>query len=204
MTRGLATLGGLPFLVDPSVVQWTFSAKTSTTYTVGGKVVQIYGTKISDMYVSGNFGAGDASAGDTQGWQYQQRYLNQVKKWARQAENSGPPLRFVFSPRSWDMHVYLKAYQGTQGAPAIENTITDFNPAWTLVFFVVSDNTGAVASALKDIYISRLMDGVGWKQSKYNGPSASDVATTLGGNTIQQYIAGQYGDAAAGTATTAP
>lgn len=202
---GMATLGGKPFLIDPSQVQWDFAVKAAEKMTVGGKVVQVFGTKLGDMVVSGSFGFGDRAAGDEAGWEYQSRYLGQVQRWAAQSVNNGAPLRFTFTPRGWDFHVYIKAYSGRQG-PAVGLTPTEFNPAWTLTFFIVEDNTGVIVKATRDIYISRLLNGVGWKQTKYNGPKQEEVDALLSpyGGDIGGYIAAQAGDAASGGDTDAP
>ena len=40
---GVGSLGGIAFTIDPSSVAYHFDVKSSTTNTVGGKVVQVYG-----------------------------------------------------------------------------------------------------------------------------------------------------------------
>lgn len=195
---GRGSLGGVPFLIDPRSAQWDFGMKLAEKKTVGGKVVQVYGTRLGDMVVSGNFGRGDRAAGDEAGWEYQERFLGQVKRWAHQSEQGGPPLHFMFPPRGWDFHVVLKGFRG-RGGSSITHSNTEFNPQWNLIFGIVSDNTGIVVRATMDIYIQRLMDGVGWKQSKYNGPKQSDVDdmfTQAGvdpGN-ITGFMAQQFGE----------
>lgn len=177
-----ATLGGVPFRINPNSVKWTFQMKVSQIETVGGRVVQIFGTELGDMQVSGVFGNGDKSKGDTEGWQDQVRFAERVKAWTEAAQNNGKPLRFVYAPKKWDFHVFIKAYTNPEGR-TVNHDVTTFNPKWTLTLFIVEDRTGVVTKGIQDVYIQRLFDGIGWKQTAYNGPlqeiQSGAVAATI-------------------------
>jgi hypothetical protein len=155
------SLGGLPLRVNPHEVRWNFKMKVADTPTMGGKVIQILGTTLSDLTVSGKFGRGLRDKGDLEGWESELRFRDQVKKWAQQAEESEKPkpLRFTYSPTS--------------------HTVENINPEWQLTLFPVDDGAMRVVDGVKDLYIARLMDGVGWKQSEYNGPTQAEVDQTL-------------------------
>jgi len=47
------------------------------------------------------------------------------------------------------------------------------------------------------------MDGVGWKQTKYNGPKQSDVDALLSPyqGSVEGYLSAQFGQAAAGSSS---
>jgi hypothetical protein len=197
---GVATLGGVPFRIDPDSVSWSFKMKVADRPTVGGKVVQVLGTSLGDMTVTGRFGNGDRALGDVEGWQEQARFLAQVKAWVQEAlDSSGArTLRFVYPPRRWDFRVLIKAYNAPDGGPAVRHDQADFNPGWQLVLFIVEDVAGRVVSGIQDLYIQRLMAGIGWRQSAYNGPTQEQVDATLEpyGGDLSAYLAEQFNQAA--------
>lgn len=164
---GDAMLAGRTFRIDPTSIQWSFRTKANDIPTMGGKVVQVFGTKISDMVLEGSFGVG--------GWQQQEEFLAEMKKLGTdQAINSltsnsdAPPHRFIYPPRGWDFLVYLKAYSSPDGAKAVVLTPENFNPKWRLTLFILESNADLTTVA-HNSYIARLAKGLGWKESAYNG-----------------------------------
>ncbi len=198
---GNASLGGLPFRIDPDSVSWSFAMKVSRRTTVDGVVVQVYGTELGDMTVSGVFGGGDLTQGDQGGWEAQERFRRQVEAWAEDAVATAGvrPLRFLYAPRRWDFQVLVRGYTGAGGGPAVEHANELFNPKWTLTLFVVEDSTRRVIAGIKDLYVKRLMDGIGWKQSAYNGPlTQADVDKVLApyDGDLRGYLIEQFNQAA--------
>lgn len=197
---GTATLGGRRFLVDPSSVSWQFATKTAVTQTVGGQVVQVFGTDLGDMTVSGVFGNGDRARGDHEGWQEQERFRAQVEAWIDgHVVTSGRPLRFLFPARRWDFQVLVRGYTSGQGGEAVQHDPAVFNPSWTLTLAIVQDSTRRVVTGIRDLYLQRLMAGIGWKQSSYNGPmTQAEVDATLApfGGDLKSYLAEQFNQAA--------
>jgi hypothetical protein len=183
----LATLNGVPFRINPESVEWTFSIKSSDVPTVGGKVIQVYGVDLGDMTVTGSFGKG--------GWKSQQRFLERMKliadKQATQMMDRGGrerPQRFVFPAKKWDFLVWLKRYSSPDGAKAVRLHNENFNPKWSLTFQITEDNIG-LKTVIKDAYIARLSRGVGWKQTKWNGPLGyAEVQAILNGTPVQTWL----------------
>jgi hypothetical protein len=180
---GLATLGGIPLVVDPDSVARSFKMKTAQHDTLGGKVIQVFGTSLGDMTVSGSFGVG--------GWQERDQFTAQIKKWIQADIDRArsQPLRFSYPSRAWNFLVHVKAYSGTSGE--FTHSDREINPTWTLVLFIVEDSTGKVVKGIQDLYISRLMDGIGWKQTPYNGPNQAQVDKLLApyGGSVVKYLA---------------
>jgi hypothetical protein len=190
----------VPFRIDPDSVAWSFAMKVSRRKTVGGDVVQVYGTELGDMTVSGVFGFGDRSRGDQNGWEDQERFRRRVEAWVDDsiATAGARPLRFLYSPRRWDFQVLVRGLASAAG-PAVMHANEEFNPRWTLTLFVVEDSTRRVVAGIKDLYITRLMSGVGWKQSAYNGPmTQAEVDKTLApyGGDLRSYLIEQFNQAA--------
>ena len=189
---GQALLDGVPLQIDPDQVQWAYRMKIADTKTLGGKVVQILGTELGDMTVTGVFGAGDRTMGDTEGWQAQQRFAAWIKSMSRTAEKTLLPVRFVYAPRKWDFHVFVKRLD----QEPYENQT--FNPRWNLTLFIVQDNTGTVVKGIRDLYIERLMAGIGWKQTDFNGPRTQGEVDAITGGDLQGYLQGQFEGIASG------
>lgn len=190
---GIASLGGKTFHIDPSLVHWDFAMKVVDTKTVGGKVIQVLGTTLGDMIVTGSF-APVRRRGQTAAWEAEEEFMEQVKDWARETEGetNPAPLRFTYPPRGWDFHVFIKNVSPTRQANE------EFAPKYTLTLFIVEDRTRVVVKGIKDLYIQRLFDGVGWKQTKYNGPSQAEVDSILQGRSIGDYLRDEFNQAAAG------
>lgn len=184
------TFNGVPFLIDPESVAFHFDLKSSQTNTVGGKVVQVWGTYLSNLSVTGSFGLG--------GWQAQSDFLNSMigvvsgqlgTPDGTGAITNGPPVRFTFPPRDWDFMVYLLDYNQPNStlSVALDNSIVNYQ--WELTLFVYQDN-GALqpitqASLLQ--YLQHLSAGLGWVPNQYNNvtgtPTIIPMATTTPGDT---------------------
>lgn len=188
------SLGGTPLKVNPEEIRWNFKMKTRDYKTLGGKVIQVIGATLGDITIQGAHGRGDRSKGDIEGWQGEVRFIRQVEKWADRAANTNntDPLRFTYAPRGWDFQVFVKSISG------IDHTQENFNPRWTMVLFPVDDRSRAIVDGIKDLYLKRLMDGVGWKQTAYNGPTQQEVDDSLAGGSVEQYLAEGYSSAFAG------
>ena len=190
---GVATLGGHTFRVDPTSVSWDFSVTAVDIPAVGGKIVQVLGAKLNDMVVTGSFGVG--------GWREQEAFLEKMKAMASSQfgmtsglVTNGEPLRFQYPPKGWDFLVYLTQYADPRGGrrSVTLDPKTEHAPQWQLTLTIIEDNAGLTKVAT-DAYIARLAEGVGWKQTKFNGPmTAQEVEETMQGRTIEQYLAEQF------------
>ncbi len=161
MAEGFATLGGLSFRVDPEAVSWDFTVKTKVTSTVGGRVIQIFGTKVGDMKVSGSVGVG--------GYADHKRLVDNIKYLAEaQLAEDARPYRFTLPQENLSVDVWIKDIADDQGA-----TITRepglFNQRFTLTFQLADDNA-ELSTIATDAYIARLTQGIGWVPNEYNGP----------------------------------
>lgn len=169
---GDALYDGQPFRLDPSSVQGSFAIQTNSEYTIGGKVVQVYGVQWNDLVVEGSFGAGVFFGGTRDPWRDQLNFLDRMKAIMNRQSvrlSQEEPQRFVWPDRGWDFQVYLKSYSTPDGPLSVTHQPQIVAPKWTLTFFVVTDN-GRLADAIKDDFIERLSKGLGWKQTVYNGP----------------------------------
>jgi hypothetical protein len=195
MATSLVRLGSDFLRTNPNEIRWNFKLKTNDAKTLGGKVIQITGLKISDITVKGQY-APDRREGDKEAWQQELRFRDWVDRMTEATKQGTQTMRFAYAPRGWDFNVFLMSFSPTRIAP--ENIA----PSWEIKLFPVSDSAKAIVDGIKDLYIKRLMDGVGWKQTDYNGPTQSEVDATLApyGGSAQDYLEQGYEDEAYGGA----
>lgn len=190
---GNAVLDGVPFRLDPTSISWDFTVSTNEVKTIGGMVVQIFGAKLGDLVVEGEFGI--------EGWQGQQAFLTrmvalgekQLDRWP--AENN-PPFRFVWPDRGWDFSVWLKSFTEPGSSQSVRASNINFNPKWQLTLFITDDNV-QLKKVSEDAYLQRLFAGIGWQKTGFNGPLGfGEVQAALakaGVNTITEYFNVAYG-----------
>lgn len=169
------TLDG-KILASPDDISWDFKMKTVEIDTLGGKVIQVYGVDTSDLVVTGKFSQRQGSAP----WQERDRMQAQVESWmtSQVVQRSPRPLSFSYPERKWSFKVFVKGFGPASGG-AFSHTNDQFSLDWKLTLFVVDDLTGRVVRGIKDEYLDRLMNGVGWKMSSYNGPTADQIESAL-------------------------
>jgi hypothetical protein len=161
-----ASLAGRVFRINPNSVQWDYVCKIAEKPTIGGMVVQAIGAELGDLVVTGEFGTG--------GWQEQNDFFAHISlKAERQAQFAKrEPERFIFPAKGWDFLVYIKAYTQPGAFSSVVYANEIINPPWQVTLFIVEDNSpikvGTDSAILQ--YLNRLAQGLGWEQTKYNGP----------------------------------
>lgn len=220
---GIASLGGVSFRVNPSQITVDYSVDTCVINTVGGRVVQVYGTTLGDMTVQGLYGEDRTTPQES--WQIAEAFQNRIAELINQqgarpsiAQLSGtdptpmlPPLRFTYSDpkHTWDYNVYIKAFKDINNPEAtIEHVTGKYSYGYSLTLFIVQDNTGQLAKVAQDQFISRLSDGLGWQRTSYNGQmTVADLQNYLTQNspdgTIHGLILQEFNQASQGQLPTA-
>lgn len=183
---GVATLGNHRFRIDPTSIRWDYTIKAREIQTVGGKVVQIFGANLGDMTVTGTFGTG--------GWQEQARFLAAMEAIGdRQAKNTtADPIHFRYPPKGWDFLVYLTAYAQPGASKSVRLSPEITAPQWRLTLLIVEDNSGLKQVAM-DAFLARLAEGIGWKQTIYNGSMTMDEMSKVTGGQTGEYLLKQAG-----------
>lgn len=188
-----ASIGGIPFTINPTSVSWDYSVKSSSDKTIGGKVIQIYGVTMGDLVVTGQFG-NDGVARQRDFYNRLSELVDkQVPSWSKPVARTA---LFEWPEKGWSFNVYIKAFTQTGSPVSIQEDVATHNPRFTLTLFVEDQNTSVMA-AVKDTaashYLSRLTAGLGWKVSQWNGPrNAAELRNALDGATILQSMFGAY------------
>lgn len=209
----LASLGftGGPtvtFRLNPNAISWGFDIHSTVIDTIGGRAVQITGSTLRDLTVTGDLGenrnAGPSPDGlaDHAGvsWRLHEAFVGQcraIMQWqSRDSSTPGlmhPPATFTYPPRNWRWQVYLKSASDTDGQASIEHRTGKFRHGYQLTLFVVQGGSdsltragtsdsiidAAQASAISS-YIARISEGIGWRQSTFNGGLADTGASDKG------------------------
>ncbi len=190
---GEATLNGVPFRVDPSAISWPFAVKTKAIKTIGGKVVQVFGTSVGDLTVSGTFGKG--------GRQEQLAFLDRMKKLGDDQMDRFPlvspkPYRFIWPSRGWDCKVWLRSYSEPGSESSVDERTDNVSPRWQLTLFVASDNLD-LKKVAADSFLARLAEGIGWKETRYNGPldfaAVEEALGQMGVTNVRDYLGVAFG-----------
>lgn len=192
------TLGGAGLRVNPNEMRWNFKMKVADQAAVGGKVIQILGVTMSDITLRGQFSR-DKSMGDRDATDAAERFRLRMRNIAARSmdDSTSAPVRLTYPPRGWDFEVYVKSIT------PVDLSVETFAPLWELVLFPFGEGSNKVVKGVKDLYIKRMMDGIGWKQTSYNGPMTQAlVDETLGGESVEQYLGNQMGEAFAGSGDT--
>ncbi|MGW7100387.1 hypothetical protein [Streptomyces sp. NPDC054838] len=193
----------LTFRIDPSSIDWGFDIHTSVTHTVGGRVVQITGATLRDMTVTGYLGenrtAGPSRDGieDHMGvsWRLHESFIANcraiMKHQSRDSSTPGKmhsPAVFNYPARDWRWQVYLKSVEDIDGQASIEHRTGKFSHGYRLTLFIVragsdslvtAGSSGSAIDAAQEraiaSYIARISEGIGWRQSEYNGGLADST-----------------------------
>lgn len=194
----MANLGGVPFRINPSQVNWTYEADVAVIPTVGGRVVQVFGVTMGDMTIQGLFGHDRQKNIDS--WRLAEAFQKRIASMVDQqsaipsmAQLAGddptpmhPTVRFVYNDmaeasarglpgHNWDFNVYIKALKdATDPGSTIVHKTGKYSYGYSLTLFIVQDNTGKLAEVAKNSFIDRLSNGLGWKRTAYNGGMSTD------------------------------
>lgn len=190
------------FRINPSSIDWGFEIHTSVTNTVGGRVVQITGATLRDMTLVGYLGEDhDAGASPDRipdhagaSWRLHEAFLAKCRavmeyqsRDSREHGKMHEAAVFNYPDRGWRWRVYLKEVADVDGQASIEHRTGKFSHGYRLTLFLISgysDTLIKAGSSLTNMdtaqekaiasYIKRISEGIGWRQSEYNGGLADE------------------------------
>lgn len=189
----------ITFRINPSSIDWGFEIHTSVTQTVGGRVVQITGATLRDVTITGYLGemrnAGPSPDGNKDhagaSWRLHEAFITQCRAiMEHQSRDSTTPGKMMHEPavfnypaHGWRWNVYLTEVADSDGQASIEHRSGKYSHGYKLTLFVVQGGSDSLVTAgtsknavdaaqEKAIasYIARISEGIGWRQTEYNGP----------------------------------
>lgn len=182
-----ASLNGVSFRNNPTALSWDYSVKLASIKTIGGKVTQLYGTKMGDLTIAGQF----ASIEEQDEWF--RRVKTIIDSHAPTNSNPRPnPVRFFWPERRWDFMVYVKSFRQEGASTSVSASNDVFAPKWNMTMMVDSDNGDilrVVQQSAEAAYLRRITAGLGWQQTEWNGPLRDDeFQQVLQGRGVLQYL----------------
>ena len=178
-------------------MEFNFEILTNVVETIGGRVIQVIGSYLDDLKVTGSFGQ-DHSTPDGVSWRQAEAFLLLIQKImeaqsadANQQALMSPPAVFTYPPKGYRFNCYVKALDDADNpGTSIVLTPGKFNQRYQLTLFIVQDSStqlvqagssgdiiGAQSEAAVAAYMARISDGIGWSFSQYTGVSGGANAT---------------------------
>jgi hypothetical protein len=206
-------LGDLRWRIDPNSINWSFQLDTAVINTLGGQVVQVLGATLSDLVIQGAFGMDHTNGEQGLSWRLAAAFHQKIKSFMdrqtlpaktvhSKSKKSGilsdagvvhEPLTLNYHDgvHNWTFKVLVKALDDGDGSGSLNITNGKFNYTYKLTLFIVQADTDVVRKIATDYFLSRLADGLGWKQSKFNGPLHSQDAQDfiqVNGGTVSAFL----------------
>ncbi len=170
---GLASLGfangpALNFRIDPDSIDYNIRVHTSVTETVGGRVIQVLGSSVSDVTVAGSIGEahnlGRGNDGEHAGvsWKLAVDFFRHVQamQMLQSAGSNTPgsssgsanngfflkPATFVYAPKGLRFQCYIKSIQDPDGdgSAGVVHKVGRANYRYVLTLFPVQDSGNLV------------------------------------------------------------
>lgn len=158
-----AKLGDYVFDIDPSKASWSYTLKTFSENTYGGRVVQILSNKVDGFQVEGYI-TQKGTADDP--FKNMVAFSEKIKSIMEYHASTKKPLRFLFPAMDWDAQVFLKGYSNVEYRQDIAAV------SYTLNFAVDTGFDGLTISPSSQ-GLENIPEGIGWTRSQYNTPTVS-------------------------------
>jgi hypothetical protein len=196
----------IAFRINPNSIDWGFDIHSTVIPTVGGRVVEITGATLRDITVTGYLGEnrragpGPTSTSDHMGasWRLHEAFIAKCRAimdhQSRDSRTPGKmhtPAVFNYPPHNWRWQVYLTEVSDIDGQASIEHRTGKYSHGYQIKLFIVqagSDSLIKAGSSKNAIdaaqekaiasYIARISEGIGWRQTEYNGGLVEDSKDT--------------------------
>ena len=167
-----ASIGSYQFDIDPSSAQWTYTLRTRSYQTYGGRVVQILGCSIDDLSIGGYLL--QPKGGDANRYNNMQTFESNITAIMEAQAESKTSVTFTYPVLDWVGQVFLVGYDSVKydvATAAISYKLS----------FQVDSGFGAIKTAVSSEGLDLIPDGVNWTRNVYNTPDVSwdDVKTAL-------------------------
>jgi len=170
---GLAKLGfaggpSLTFRIDPELIDYNIKVHTAVTNTVGGRVIQILGTTVSDVIIQGSIGEDRSMGRDTNGehagvsWKMASNFFLNIQAMQQlqtvgtntpgSAKKTGfflEPATFIYSPKGIRFQCYIKSIVDPDGdgTAGVVHKVGRSNYRYVLTLFPVQEGSTDLTKA---------------------------------------------------------
>jgi len=157
----------MKFRIDPDSIDYNIQVHTSVTQTVGGTVIQLLGTSISDVTVAGSIGEDHTRGRDTDGvhkgvsWKLAEEFFQAIQA-IQQVSAKGStqpgsatkttsiqPVTFIYSPRGIRFQCYIKSITDPagDGTAGVVHKVGRANFQYVLTLFPVQEGSTSLVKA---------------------------------------------------------
>lgn len=169
---GVASLGfpqgpWMRFRIDPESIDYNVQVHTSVTQTVGGTVVQLLGSSISDVTVAGSIGEDHTRGPDTDGvhkgvsWKLAEEFFQSIQE-IQQVSAQGSttpgsatgtnfiqPVTFIYAPKGIRFQCYIKSIidPDGDGQAGVVHRVGRANFRYVLTLFPVQEGSTSLTKA---------------------------------------------------------
>jgi hypothetical protein len=158
---GLASISAhrkFVFRVDPYNVTWSYSLRTHTDNTYGGKVIQLLGVSLGDLSVDIVTGAGGLEEAKRVMGFFREMYL-----WQRDQQQLAT---FSYPQKKYNLQVWAKNI-------TMQDSLTNVDFPIQMTFAIQEDLGGTLTKTSMRKELSKLADGIGYDKNVYNDPMAA-------------------------------
>jgi hypothetical protein len=155
LARAQLSAGGvhLALPVDPYTANWGYQENTSSTDTIGGRVVQLLSVQVQDLTVTSVAGSRREL----------QRVADGVRGIMQYHVKTSLPAHFRVPSRRWDFRVYLTSM------PQVGWDVASTTYPYQLGMAVQEDVNGVKSAQLLRNELNRLKEGIGYQKGVHGG-----------------------------------
>jgi hypothetical protein len=148
---------------NPNYISYSYSLRTQTYPTYGGRVVQILGVNYGPLQIeieSGSKKIVNGKAGDYAYFRSVVQWFRDTSLWQR---NSKKPIRFTYPARNYVLDVFLKSVTISDD---LENVLRPLQ----IQMEIEDDFTGLLSGDIIENELKYFQDGIGYESNQYNDP----------------------------------
>lgn len=172
-TALLTFTGGVrTFIVrtNPNYISYSYSLRTQTYPTYGGKVVQILGVNYGTLQIEIESGSQKTVNGQPGAYAYFRSVIQWFKETSLWQRNTKRPIRFTYPERNYVLDVFLK---NLAVADDLQNVLRPLQ----IELEIEDDFTGLLTGDIVDNELNYFQDGIGYEDNPYNDPD-KDIDNT--------------------------
>ncbi len=173
-TALLTFTGGVRSFVvrtNPNYISYSYSLRTKTFETYGGKVVQILGVNYETLQIEIESGSKKTVNGKPGGYEYFRSVIKWFKETSLWQRNTKNPIRFTYPARNYVLDVFLKSL-------SIADDLQNVTRPLQIEMEIENDFTGILAGDLINSELRYYQDGIGYESNPYNDPMKNIVDDT--------------------------
>lgn len=172
-TALLTFTGGVrTFIVrtNPNYISYSYTLRTQTYPTYGGKVVQLLGVNFGPLQIELESGSIKTVNGQPGGYAYLRSVVQWFKETSLWQRNTKRPIRFTYPERNYVLDVFLK---NLAVADDLENVLRPLQ----FELEIEDDFTGLLTGDIIDNELNYFQDGIGYEDNPFNDPD-KDIDST--------------------------